>query len=95
MCGLSFVSRGSKRKKSRPACAVGDFCCFLPCIFCRQKNGGQRRNRTVDTRIFSPLLYQLSYLAAKNSNYKAFFEKKQIFSAKIFALKFFKTLLRL
>ena len=25
--------------------------------------GGQRRNRTVDTRIFSPLLYQLSYLA--------------------------------
>jgi hypothetical protein len=24
---------------------------------------GQRRNRTVDTRIFSPLLYQLSYLA--------------------------------
>ena len=26
-------------------------------------NGGQRQNRTVDTRIFSPLLYQLSYLA--------------------------------
>ena len=25
--------------------------------------GGQGRNRTVDTRIFSPLLYQLSYLA--------------------------------
>jgi hypothetical protein len=25
--------------------------------------GGQRRNRTVDTRIFNPLLYQLSYLA--------------------------------
>lgn len=24
---------------------------------------GQGRNRTVDTRIFSPLLYQLSYLA--------------------------------
>ncbi len=36
----------------------------------RQKNnrlkavfGGQRRNRTADTRIFNPLLYQLSYLA--------------------------------
>ena len=28
------------------------------------KNGGQRRGRTADTRIFSPLLYQLSYLAA-------------------------------
>ena len=27
------------------------------------KEGGERRNRTVDTRIFSPLLYQLSYLA--------------------------------
>ncbi len=27
------------------------------------KNGGQGRNRTTDTRIFSPLLYQLSYLA--------------------------------
>ena len=26
-------------------------------------NGGQGRNRTADTRIFSPLLYQLSYLA--------------------------------
>jgi hypothetical protein len=29
----------------------------------RCKNGGQGRNRTTDTRIFSPLLYQLSYLA--------------------------------
>tara|TARA_B100001057_G_scaffold257273_1_gene257506 strand:+ start:1244 stop:1444 length:201 start_codon:yes stop_codon:yes gene_type:complete len=27
------------------------------------ENGGQRQNRTVDTRIFNPLLYQLSYLA--------------------------------
>ena len=25
---------------------------------------GQGRNRTADTRIFSPLLYQLSYLAS-------------------------------
>jgi hypothetical protein len=25
--------------------------------------GGQGRNRTTDTRIFNPLLYQLSYLA--------------------------------
>ena len=25
---------------------------------------GQGRNRTTDTRIFNPLLYQLSYLAA-------------------------------
>ena len=27
-------------------------------------DGGQGRNRTADTRIFSPLLYRLSYLAA-------------------------------
>ena len=27
-------------------------------------DGGQGQNRTADTRIFSPLLYQLSYLAA-------------------------------
>jgi hypothetical protein len=33
-------------------------------IFNRRK-GGQGRNRTVDTRIFSPLLYRLSYLAIR------------------------------
>ena len=29
------------------------------------KNGGETRNRTRDTRIFSALLYQLSYLAVR------------------------------
>ncbi len=29
---------------------------------------GQGRNRTADTRIFSPLLYQLSYLAPEGDN---------------------------
>ena len=29
-------------------------------------NSAQGRNRTTDTRIFSPLLYQLSYLGAEN-----------------------------
>ena len=29
----------------------------------RSKDGGKDRGRTGDTRIFSPLLYQLSYLA--------------------------------
>ncbi len=28
-----------------------------------EKSGGKGRGRTGDTRIFSPLLYQLSYLA--------------------------------
>ena len=30
-----------------------------------QESGGWRRNRTADTRIFSPLLYRLSYPAPK------------------------------
>src|SRR5215207_8044755 len=33
--------------------------------------GGQRRGRTADTRIFNPLLYQLSYLAAPFCNCRA------------------------
>ena len=33
-------------------------------LFLLQNFGAQGRNRTSDTRIFSPLLYQLSYLAA-------------------------------
>ena len=33
------------------------------------KDGGQGRNRTTDTRIFSPLLYQLSYLAVLGAAY--------------------------
>ena len=28
-------------------------------------NGAQGRNRTTDTRIFNPLLYQLSYLGIR------------------------------
>ena len=30
--------------------------------FLGKKSGGQGRDRTADTRIFSPLLYHLSYL---------------------------------
>jgi hypothetical protein len=36
---------------------------ILPRASRSAKSGGQGRNRTTDTRIFSPLLYQLSYLA--------------------------------
>ena len=35
------------------------------CLSLKGFSGGQGRNRTTDTRIFSPLLYQLSYLAAE------------------------------
>ena len=33
-------------------------------VYGREGSGAQGRNRTTDTRIFSPLLYQLSYLGA-------------------------------
>ncbi|CAE6484965.1 hypothetical protein NMYAN_10231 [Nitrosomonas nitrosa] len=43
--------------------------------------GGQGRNRTTDTRIFSPLLYQLSYLAYNlRFNYSDWFDIVFIFS---------------
>jgi hypothetical protein len=34
--------------------------------------GGLGRNRTIDTRIFNPLLYQLSYRAKQKRNYSSF-----------------------
>ena len=44
------------------------------------KNGGQRGDRTPDTRIFSPLLYQLSYLAGHELGlYITFFLLASIF----------------
>jgi hypothetical protein len=33
------------------------------CALANDSRSGQGQNRTADTRIFSPLLYQLSYLA--------------------------------
>ena len=35
----------------------------VPTSQCASSVSGQGQNRTADTRIFSPLLYQLSYLA--------------------------------
>ncbi len=55
--------------------------------------GGQGRNRTTDTRIFSPLLYQLSYLAGpvrpgkkperaeRSADYKGISPARQEFTA--------------
>ncbi len=34
--------------------------------------GGLGRNRTIDTRIFNPLLYQLSYRAEQKREYSSF-----------------------
>ncbi len=36
------------------------------------KNGAEGQNRTADTRIFSPLLYQLSYLGTGKEYEKSF-----------------------
>ena len=37
-------------------------CNRLKIKYLRKRFGGDGRNRTADTRIFSPLLYQLSYI---------------------------------
>ena len=58
----------------RPACPVADCTSSAPVMFPPNKkpaaragflyvDGGPGRNRTTDTRIFNPLLYQLSYRA--------------------------------
>ena len=43
---------------------IGDIAGVAPSRDQPALSGGQGRNRTTDTRIFNPLLYQLSYLAA-------------------------------
>ena len=54
---LQFTLK-TRQEKSRMAC-------HHPAS--RQKNGGKDQDRTGDTRIFSPLLYQLSYPATLGS----------------------------
>jgi hypothetical protein len=39
------------------------------CEFLGLNPGGLGRNRTIDTRIFNPLLYQLSYRANEERNH--------------------------
>jgi len=43
----------------------------------KQSCGGLGRNRTNDTRIFNPLLYQLSYRANERKNYSDAFRLRQ------------------
>ncbi len=53
-------------------------------------SGGQRGNRTHDTRIFSPLLYQLSYLSIKRQNIGinlSLQKKKQKYGVRRFVLR--------
>lgn len=51
---------------------------YAPTIF--KINGGQRQNRTADTRIFSPLLYRLSYLANDVHYYSLLLLSQHIFT---------------
>ncbi len=65
------MRRGSRRRDSNPRPAHYE-CAALPAELRRQAPSGHNpgakhaegQNRTGDTRIFSPLLYQLSYLGA-------------------------------
>jgi hypothetical protein len=46
--------------------------------------GGLGRNRTTDTRIFNPLLYQLSYRAKARKYNKTFWICKHLFKRTLF-----------
>ena len=55
------------RAEALPLTGVNVHFCEPVLLFCffsgaKKTNGAQRRNRTTDTGIFSPLLYRLSYL---------------------------------
>ena len=62
---LAFASASFRKTRDR-----GDYVGSASSRNKRDGNGGQGRNRTNDTRIFSPLLYQLSYLAIDLDNWR-------------------------
>ena len=51
------------------------------CRFYLKNLGGQGRNRTTDTRIFNPLLYQLSYLAKRGRIIAGGSQDRKLFTA--------------
>jgi hypothetical protein len=59
---LHFAFRLTSRALATSSIA---FAMSAKCLRYRGLGGGQGRNRTNDTRIFNPLLYQLSYLASR------------------------------
>ena len=59
-------------------------------LLIRIEYGGQGWNRTTDTRIFSPLLYRLSYLAIIGASHYRIFTSKRItfyYLLKLIAIK--------
>jgi hypothetical protein len=59
--------KGRPDKKTPPALSPKASGSFLFRVDFPACSSGQGQNRTADTRIFSPLLYQLSYLAENES----------------------------
>jgi integrase len=66
------VDRLVQPPKQPPAALVGDSGwsqkAEIVCVNADESGGGQGVNRTLDTRIFSPLLYRLSYLPTVTAN---------------------------
>ena len=54
-CDIQLPKLALYQAELRPGCKI--------CQNSGKKNGGSGRDRTADTRIFNPLLYQLSYRA--------------------------------
>src|SRR5438105_3422807 len=69
----------------RPLYQRGEAILFSPRLAVTDYVGGQGRNRTTDTRIFSPLLYQLSYLAAPEARrgHSALFGRRGLYQARV------------
>ena len=65
--GSRWTRRDAKGRKNQRQTL--DFRTFLDVL--GRGNGAQGRIRTTDTRIFSPLLYQLSYLGFERSRQEA------------------------
>ena len=60
--GLGYRFLKNRQKKTRPHKSFEILRGLLENL-----DGAQGRNRTIDTRIFSPLLYRLSYLGEKRN----------------------------
>ena len=57
----------------------------------KTKIGGQGRNRTTDTRIFSPLLYRLSYLGIVLYNFDCIYGVEDCAAAMVLGWYFVST----
>ena len=63
---LRTTKNGAGEGVEPPTCWLQISCSSQLSYTSIHKNGGSRQNRTVDTRIFNPLLYRLSYRTNTN-----------------------------